>query len=212
MSIGHTWISARLTHYSPERSGHLSLLCLAEPVVPRLQPGPHPLQILLEPGPGRVPAQAAVLDHGVEREQEGGRVRVLVMLNDELGRNLGHNLKSPYQIFLLSCQSLSNLSSGLKAQNLLAGNPALNVDEIHPVPQDLRTDHLVPLGDQQIVEALVPKKTPREETSGRNCTVQGSFPVIDRCRVQIRSGGYKQINYLNGCDKFDTTLKFYRIV
>ena len=60
-----------------------------EPVVPLLQPRPHPQQVIPEPGGRRRPTVARhVPEHGVEGEEEGRRVGVGVALNHELVGNL----------------------------------------------------------------------------------------------------------------------------
>ena len=73
--------------------------------------------------------------------------------------------------------SFPHLCPRLRPQYLLPRNPPVNVDEIEPVRDDVRADLGAPLGDEQVVESLVPEEAAREEGAGGHGAQEGGVPV-----------------------------------
>ena len=82
---------------------------------------------------------------------------------------------------------LTYFSPSFQPQDLFPGDPPLDIDEIHPVPQDLGTDTLVPFGDKQVVKSLVPEESPGKETPRGDTGVKRRVPVPDWGRTQVGS-------------------------
>ncbi len=102
-----------------------------------------------------------LFDKGVQSDEQCRGVRVVRILDLELGRDLG------------SC---------LGAENLLAANPAILVNQAEPALDDLQSQVDVPICNRKEMESLIPEEPAREERP-RGTLLKSSYgPSITSCR------------------------------